>query len=62
MGRGVRGWCVRRVGGGVRSVDGGGRSRKPPRPMPNATTPRTKSRSAVSAVENTLFFVNNGAT
>eukprot|EP01046_Picozoa_sp_COSAG06_P123610 COSAG06_NODE_71540_length_182_cov_225.783133_1_plen_41_part_01 len=29
-------------GGGGSSVDGSGQSRKPPRPMPNATTARTK--------------------
>eukprot|EP01046_Picozoa_sp_COSAG06_P125144 COSAG06_NODE_73416_length_158_cov_27.847458_1_plen_41_part_01 len=33
---------VGRGGGGGRSVDGSGQARKPPRPMPNATTARTK--------------------
>eukprot|EP01046_Picozoa_sp_COSAG06_P109497 COSAG06_NODE_55970_length_287_cov_0.632979_1_plen_90_part_10 len=43
-------------------MDGSGQSRKPPRPMPNATTARTKVLCVVATVAGTLFFVNNGAT
>eukprot|EP01046_Picozoa_sp_COSAG06_P126825 COSAG06_NODE_75431_length_131_cov_39.687500_1_plen_41_part_10 len=41
-------------------MDGSGQSRKPPRPMPNATTARTKVLCVVATGAGTLFFVNNG--
>eukprot|EP01046_Picozoa_sp_COSAG06_P121955 COSAG06_NODE_69575_length_197_cov_18.214286_1_plen_36_part_01 len=36
-------------------MDGRGQSRKPPRPMPNATTARTKVLCVVATVAGTLF-------
>eukprot|EP01046_Picozoa_sp_COSAG06_P116604 COSAG06_NODE_63603_length_262_cov_0.509202_1_plen_52_part_01 len=43
-------------------MGGLGLARKPPRPIPNATTPHTNALLDVTTVPGPPFFVNNGAT